>query len=895
MSSGPRVLLDTLAAVFLVVALGVVSVFDRIGPGTSPNPHPGPIPGGEVVRPPLVRMAVIKGSFDDMGKLLETLGPGYRFEEVAEKTLLDPAISTRFDAVFLTCDDHSKAPPDLPLGPAIREFVTKGGTLYASDLRFDDLKVAFPEFIDANSVTQGVKQESLKAAVSDLGLRDVLGADLPLHFDLDGWRPAAFGGPGVTVYLKGSVPTTAGVTIDAPLMVKFNCGKGSVLFTSFHNTKQNSADEAKLLKFLVLSTVTAGAESGLVESLEKGGFTRVASSLIEADPGKPSKTRMFDHKTPGKHVFSLGFEPRGAKLKLVVHGPDGYSREKEGSSTFSLDVPDAAKGEWTYTATAEKVPYENFPFTLGVGAETPRDQRAISAAAPVVPQPSQVGVGGNSVKFRVISTATATGMGAVDKPMRIAVTKPHYDDMGKLLEGLGNGYRFEVIDLDDIRNPRTLERYDILFLTCDVWPGSWSVGRSQTTTNRDGVVRGGINLDYVKQAGEALRLFVSNGGTLYASDLRYDFVITAFPERLSWQIDRKALDDFLAAQKSWIKELAPMAKVGTVEETLREAGLSKTLVANLPALAALIERADLADVRPPNPLSNPRATFHQLIDLGFPATEADIDAMVQALTKRAEAIRTNSHTKRTKKALEKAQRLLPGLKQRVEELRSKIRPERGGSGTKQALTAMVVDPGLREQIGETIALDFNANDWIPANFNCTDQTVLLKGEYEATIGGKKEAPLLVRFKEGKGNVIFTSFHNEAQNSKQEEMLLRYLVFTTVTAKTEEEAAVTMRSGGYFPAGRSLQSHSSGQPSLTRSYVPKKPGALRFALTFSGQGAAMKFTLTAPNGQKFEQETGGTLIVEATGSPPGEWHYTVTAVRVPYENFPYSVNVSEGGP
>ena len=892
MSRGPRLLLDTLVAAFLIGALGAVSLFDRIAPKVPlNNTDATTVSPGDVSRRPLVRLAVIRGTFDDMGRLLETLGPGYRFEEVAEETLRDPSISTRFDAVFLTCDDHSKAPVGAPLGPSLREFVTRGGTLYASDLRFDDLKAAFPEFVDANSVTQGVKQDSLKAAVTDPGLRDVLGAELPLHFDLDGWRPAAFGGPGVTVYLKGSVPTTAGVSIDAPLMVKFNCGKGSVLFTSFHNTKQNSEDEAKLLKFLVLSTVTAGVDSGLVESLEKGGFTRVASSLIEAEPGKPSKTRRFDNKASGKLVFSLGFEPRGAKLKLVVHGPNGYSREKEGSSTFSLDVPEAAKGEWTYTATAEKVPYENFPFTLGVGAEMPRGERTVAAAVPAVPRRSASGVGGNAVKFRVVPTETL--MGVAEGTTRIAVTKPNFDDMGKLLGALGSGYRFDVVTMNDIRNSRTLDRYDILFLTCDVWPGEWSEGGS-TATNRDGVVRGSVNQAYMDQVVASLRRFVTNGGTLYASDLRYDCVTKTFPSRSFFHVNKRLFEDLQAAESEMVAEMAPMAKVATVEECLRTAGLSPPLLGSVRAVSAMIMEANLDDMRPSNLFFDARSQLRSRLEGWVRATDADVNVIYSALTTRTETIR-RSQAARAKKALEKSRRKWPALKQRYDDLRRKITPEVGGSGTKQSLAAQVVDPGLREQLGETIALDFNTPDWIPASFLGTDQTVLLRGEYEATGGGKEVAPLLVRFKEGKGNVIFTSFHNERQNSRQEESLLRYLVFTTVTAKAEEAAAVSMRSGGYFPAGRSLQSHSSGQPSLTRSYVPKKPGALRFALTFSGQGAAMKLTLTAPNGQTFEQETNSTLIVEATGSPPGEWHYTVTAVRVPHENFPYSVNISEGGP
>ncbi len=38
-----------------------------------------------------------------------------------------------------------------------------------------------------------------------------------------------------------------------------------------------------------------------------------------------------------------------------------------GNSTFTIDVPKATAGQWKYTFTPLKVPYENFPFTLTVG------------------------------------------------------------------------------------------------------------------------------------------------------------------------------------------------------------------------------------------------------------------------------------------------------------------------------------------------------------------------------------------------------------------------------------------------------------------------------------------------------------------------------------------------
>ena len=56
-------------------------------------------------------------------------------------------------------------------------------------------------------------------------------------------------------------------------------------------------------------------------------------------------------------------------LRLIVRDPDNKTYEQEGTSTFTIDVPDAAPGDWSYTVTAEKVPYPNFPFTMTVGGD----------------------------------------------------------------------------------------------------------------------------------------------------------------------------------------------------------------------------------------------------------------------------------------------------------------------------------------------------------------------------------------------------------------------------------------------------------------------------------------------------------------------------------------------
>ena len=400
-----HIALDCSVAVLLAVALAVVYFADQKGLSS------GKVPGHREPREPEVveqtqqtvlpaRLAVTPKSFDDMGKLLESLGAGYRFEVVDEPALLDPAIRSRFDAIFLTCAEPKRNEVSSKLAASLREFVSGGGTLYASDLRFDTLAAAFPELVDRPSVSQGV-QQNLRAQVVAPELREILGAEMPLQFDLDGWRPAAFKGDDVTVYLRGRLRTTAGVDIDAPLLVKFPSGKGNVLFTSFHNEKQNSSLETKLLKHLVFSTVAASIQQTVTQSMVQGGFSLQKSNLLSAAPGDPSISRTYEHTRSGSLAFTLGFERPGARLRLEVVSPSALRFTKTGSSTLTIDVPDAVAGSWTYVATPEVLPYPNYPFTLTVGAVSVVDTRrqTVATAAAAGPR-SAAGLVAGNVRFR---------------------------------------------------------------------------------------------------------------------------------------------------------------------------------------------------------------------------------------------------------------------------------------------------------------------------------------------------------------------------------------------------------------------------------------------------------------------------------------------------------------
>ena len=823
-----------------------------------------------------LRLAATPARFDDMGRLLQSLGEGYQYRTIAEAALELPATLADIDVLFLTCAEFQEggaaAPSQLPRN--LREFVGRGGTLYASDLRFEALAAAFPEAVDARAVAQGQKQD-LTAEVIEPGLRELIGSQLPLHFDLEGWRPAAFGGREATTYLRGTCNTNAGVSLPVPLLVKFPFQDGTVVFTSFHNEKQNNDVEIQLLKYLVFTTVTAKVETRVTKTMRSGGFSPQAHSLLSATPEKPSVTHTFQHGETGDVTFVLGFERRGARLRLEVTAPDGKRLTEAGEETISLAIPQAAPGTWRYTVAAEKLPYPNFPFTVTVGAVS-QEAAKLAAKAPAEQgaEPAMGSVNltpGAKIDFREIKLM----LEAPAKHRRIAVTPPAFDNMGRLLDKLGAGYPYDTLPLDDLSRPGTLDGYDVLFLTC---------ARSDAGS---AALRGN------------LRRFVDRGGTLYASDLRYPMVAATFPEAVRGETEPRrdtgkqelqAAQDALDALQA---SLDDMTNVAPLAEGLKAAGLTPPVAEHWEEVAGALQKAGMTEgVRHPTTI---RKTLSAAGLANVP--DRDLEAIAQVLRQRTlEVSRAKQERRKDKELMAR----IAAAKQRVQAAESALKPPPNRDlaaqlGAAQHVTASVVEPGLREILGDAMPLNFNVGGWAPAQFAGPGVTVYLRGGYQTVSKDRAEAALLVKFVCGSGTVIFTSFHNEAQNSEQEDKLLRYLVFTAVTAKQEALVAKTMVSGGFSPAQKSLHSHSSGNPTITQTYRNSKTGRLQFALAFAGEGARLQFKIVAPNGQLFEKVASQAFIVEVPEAPLGEWRYTVTALQVPYENFPFTVDVGEETP
>ena len=496
----------------------------------------------------------------------------------------------------------------------------------------------------------------------------MVGAELPLHFELDGWRPAAFRGDEVDVLIKGKFRTTAGIMIDAPLLVKFPFGKGTVLFTSFHHAKKNSPAEIKLLNHLAMKTVLAGVEAREVDTMAGDGLTAASLTAIGVGPAAGTKTFHYDLASPGPIQFRLGFEGAGADFQLEVVSPKGKKTVKRGGSSIAISLADAAPGRWEYRLAAEKVPYPRFPALLIVGAKDS------SVATKERANPALDLAGGN-VRFEEISLGNDRA--ARSKTSRIAVSDPpNFDDMGRLLIKLGAGYQYTKVSMNDLLHPKGLDGFDIFFLTCNAWPGEWAIGNGRAAGQRQGIVMAQLDPEKMRKSAETVRRFVERGGTLYASDYRIDLVNAAFPDRNAglpmnqrvpirmpkFILDAKVVPKLNERRAGLAQPPGPRGSHRHDVGDAREGRPEPELKARFDEVVAALEVSNLATGHLKDARADPqilvRKTFAKF---SLPATEADVATVTKAVVAWEASIRANIRQRaavKTKQAMAAADKEL---------------------------------------------------------------------------------------------------------------------------------------------------------------------------------------------------------------------------------------------
>jgi hypothetical protein len=102
----------------------------------------------------------------------------------------------------------------------------------------------------------------------------------------------------------------------------------------------------------------------------------------------------------------------------------------------------------------------------------------------------------------------------------------------------------------------------------------------------------------------------------------------------------------------------------------------------------------------------------------------------------------------------------------------------------------------------------------------------------------------------------------------------------------------LEEGGFTPKQSSLITMANDTPSVTKTYTIKKSGKARFQLSFNPGDVRLRLTIQSPDGKSASAEHSSSFSIEVPEASAGEWKYTVTAIKVPYANFPFSVTVGE---
>ncbi len=330
------------------------------------------------------RLAVLPGSYDDIEGILDKMNRGY--EIVSQSDLEDYESIKDYRAIFINCTGIGNA---AQARDSLRQYVSQGGVLYGSDWAMDYFYEAFPGYA-VNPRKDGSAPQTVTGRITDPGLSDYLGqSEMDVHFDAGGWVVVEDVSDDVTVYLESKEPVH-GVD-NLPMLFSFRHGMGKVIYSSVHMHVQDPAmDEA--LEYLALMPITGPEQFELQDYIKAlfPGLKLDAPLINTINEGATSEPVTVTAPGDFDMVFSANWA--GSEMKLSVYDPAGnlYDEVQSDEPPIVIEVPNAEKGDWSYTATAVSVPHDNYAYVTAAG-QTAVDRVVITPGhATVAPGGSQI-------------------------------------------------------------------------------------------------------------------------------------------------------------------------------------------------------------------------------------------------------------------------------------------------------------------------------------------------------------------------------------------------------------------------------------------------------------------------------------------------------------------------
>ncbi|MCS7254304.1 MAG: FHA domain-containing protein [Armatimonadota bacterium] len=314
------------------------------------------------------QLAVTPKGYDDIGQVLSELGEGYEFEQIGFDKLDDPTYLSRFQVVFINCSRRCTDSEAIRTAASIRQYVEKGGVIYASDWAATIIQKAFPEYVRFADEKGDV--QTVNATVTDEALASIVGRNLSLRFNATNWFAIESVASNVTVHMIGDYSDMNGrVHSGKPLLISFRHGNGFVVFTCFHNEPQLSEAEKKLLQFLVVRPVTFELSKKADSLLVAKRSSAVREFIGTISTGKISPPYMVTLKAETALLIVLTWRGGNGEFEIQVQTEDGKSlHSKRGeNSPLTLETAKLPPATYTVRIIASKTPLENTPYALHIG------------------------------------------------------------------------------------------------------------------------------------------------------------------------------------------------------------------------------------------------------------------------------------------------------------------------------------------------------------------------------------------------------------------------------------------------------------------------------------------------------------------------------------------------
>jgi hypothetical protein len=225
------------------------------------------IPAGECeLQETETKIAVVSGSYDDVGTVL--LDVGIPSEQITtydgfswvQELFGDINVLRTFDIVFINCGaSEFEYVTDTTIQANLRQYISEGGRLNASDWAYDVIESTFPTYIDFHNddltrdSAQVGSEQVQSGSIIDSDLSGALGfSNVTLNYPLGAWAIATGASADVNVYIRAPAETFDFETLpNVPHTMSFRVGDGRVTYSSFHQEPGINVQQEQILHYLM--------------------------------------------------------------------------------------------------------------------------------------------------------------------------------------------------------------------------------------------------------------------------------------------------------------------------------------------------------------------------------------------------------------------------------------------------------------------------------------------------------------------------------------------------------------------------------------------------------------------------------------------------------------------